>query len=425
MFVDDVKLTVIAGNGGNGAVAFRREKHVPLGGPAGGDGGRGGSVIFVGDEGITTLIDLKFRKRIAANNGENGMPKNMFGSSADDVYVRVPIGTVVRDLETNTIIADITKHNQEAIIVKGGKGGRGNWHFKTSRVVAPEYAENGTPGETKEIQVELKVLADVGLVGFPSVGKSTIISVISAAKPKIADYHFTTLAPNLGVSRTKDGRSFVVADLPGLIKGASLGAGLGIQFLKHIERTRVIVHVIDMSASEGRDPYEDYLAINEELRSFNEKLLLRPQIIVANKMDLENSKNNLEEFKEKSKIVDIIPISAYTKDNLDDLMYKIADILDVTSYKQFEDTITDEIVEYTYQAPEDPFHITLDDDGVYNVSGPAVKRLFDITDFNRDESVKQFARKIRVLGVEDELRKLGVKHGDSVRILNYEFEFIE
>ncbi len=425
MFVDDVKLTVIAGNGGNGAVAFRREKHVPLGGPAGGDGGKGGSIIFVGDEGITTLIDLKFRRRIAAGHGENGMPKNMFGSDADDVYVRVPIGSVIRDLESNTIIADITKHNQEAIIAKGGKGGRGNWHFKTSRVVAPEYAENGTPGEAKEIQVELKVLADVGLVGFPSVGKSTLISVISAAKPKIADYHFTTLAPNLGVSRTKDGRSFVVADLPGLIEGASLGAGLGIQFLKHIERTRVIVHVIDMSATEGRDPYTDYLTINEELRSFNKKLLLRPQIIVANKMDLENSQKNLEEFKEKSKIVDIIPISAYTKDNLDDLLYKIADTLDVTSYKQFEDTITDEIVEYTFMAPEDPFQITRDDDGVYNVTGPAIKRIFDITDFNRDESVKQFARKIRVLGVEDELRKLGVKHGDSVRILNYEFEFIE
>lgn len=425
MFVDDVKLSVIAGNGGNGAVAFRREKHVPLGGPAGGDGGKGGSIIFVGDEGITTLIDLKFRRRIAAGHGENGMPKNMFGSDADDVYVRVPIGSVIRDLESNTIIADITKHNQEAIIAKGGKGGRGNWHFKTSRVVAPEYAENGTPGEAKEIQVELKVLADVGLVGFPSVGKSTLISVISAAKPKIADYHFTTLAPNLGVSRTKDGRSFVVADLPGLIEGASLGAGLGIQFLKHIERTRVIVHVIDMSATEGRDPYTDYLTINEELRSFNKKLLLRPQIIVANKMDLENSQKNLEEFKEKSKIVDIIPISAYTKDNLDDLLYKIADTLDVTSYKQFEDTITDEIVEYTFMAPEDPFQITRDDDGVYNVTGPAIKRIFDITDFNRDESVKQFARKIRVLGVEDELRKLGVKHGDSVRILNYEFEFIE
>lgn len=425
MFVDEVKLTVVAGNGGNGAVAFRREKYVPKGGPAGGDGGKGGSIIFVGDEGITTLIDLRFQKRIVAKNGENGMAKNMFGKDAEDVYVHVPIGSVVKDLDKNIIIADITKHNQEVVIAKGGKGGRGNYHFATPRVPAPEYAEKGTPGEVKNIQVELKVLADVGLVGFPSVGKSTLISVISAARPKIAEYHFTTLVPNLGVARAKDGRSFVVADLPGLIKGASMGAGLGFQFLKHIERTRVIVHVIDMSGSEGRDPYEDYLAINEELRQYNPKLLLRPQIIVANKMDLPQSQNNLEEFKKKSNIVDIVAISAYTKNNLDELLYKIADVLDKTSYKDFEETVTDEVVEYTFTAPEAKFVINLDDDGVYNVSGPAVKRLFDITDFNREESVKLFAKRIRNLGVEEELRRLGVKHGDTVRILDYEFEFID
>lgn len=425
MFVDQVKLTVVAGNGGNGAVAFRREKYVPKGGPAGGDGGKGGSIIFVGDEGLTTLIDLRYQKRVAAKSGENGMAKSMFGSDAEDIYVRVPVGSIVRDLDKNIIIADITKHNQEAVIAKGGRGGRGNYHFATPRVCAPEYAEKGTPGEVKNIEVELKVLADVGLVGFPSVGKSTLISVISAARPKIAEYHFTTLIPNLGVAQASDGRSFVVADLPGLIKGASMGAGLGFQFLKHIERTRVIVHVVDMSGSEGRDPYEDYLAINEELRQYNPKLLLRPQIVVANKMDLPQSANNLEEFKKKSNIVDILPISAYTRSNLDELLYKIADVLDKTSYKDFEDTVTDEIVEYTFTAPEAKFVVNLDEDGVYNVTGPAVKRIFDITDFTRDESVKLFGRRIRNLGVEEELRKLGVKHGDTVRILDYEFEFLD
>jgi GTP-binding protein len=425
MFVDDVNLTVVAGNGGNGAVAFRREKYVPMGGPSGGDGGKGGSIIFVGDEGMTTLIDLRYRKRIAAHHGQNGMVKNMFGKDAENVYVRVPIGSVVHDIDKNVIIADITKHNQEIVIAKGGRGGRGNASFATPRVSAPEFSEKGVPGQDLNIRVELKVLADVGLVGFPSVGKSTLISVISAAKPKIADYPFTTLIPNLGVTRINDGRSFVVADLPGLIKGASLGAGLGFQFLKHIERTRVIVHVVDMSGSDGRDPYEDYLAINYELETFNPKLLLRPQIVVANKMDLPSSVENLKKFKEKGKNLDIIPISAYTRDNLDELLYRIADVLDTVNISQFEETIKEEVVEYTYKTPEAKFVINLDDDGVYNVSGPGVKVLFDATDFNRDENVKLFARSIRKMGVDDELRRLGVKHGDIVRILNFEFEFLD
>ena len=425
MFVDDVKLTVVAGNGGNGAVAFRREKYVPKGGPAGGDGGKGGSIIFVGDEGLTTLIDFRYQRRIEAKNGQNGMAKNCFGSDASDVIVRVPIGSVVHDLDTNTVIADITKHDQSVVIAKGGRGGRGNTTFATSRVPAPDFSEKGLPGEEKNIRIELKVLADVGLVGFPSVGKSTLISVISAARPKIAEYHFTTLKPNLGVCRAKDGRSFVVADLPGLIEGASAGAGLGFQFLRHIERTRVIVHVIDMSGMEGRDPFEDYEAINNELRTFNEKLMLRPQIIVANKMDLPNAIKNLEEFKKKCKNLDIIPISAYTKSNLDELLYKIADVLETVSIDAFADTVHDEVVEYTFTPKAAPFVITLDDDDVYHVSGPDVKRLFDSTDFNLDSSVKLFARRVRNLGVEEELRKLGVKHGDTVRILGYEFEFLD
>ena len=425
MFIDDVSIVVKAGNGGNGIVAFRREKYVPKGGPAGGNGGRGGDIIFVGEEGLTTLLDLRYNRIIKAQNGQNGMAKDCFGKDGEDVYIKVPVGTVVYDKNKGITIADITRHKQQAIIAKGGKGGRGNSAFATPRIPAPEICEKGLPGEEKEIRVELKVLADVGLVGFPSVGKSTLISVVSAAKPKIADYHFTTLVPNLGVVKVKDGRSFVMADLPGLIEGASSGAGLGFQFLKHIERTRVIVHVIDMASFEGRDPYEDYVKINEELRLYNEKLLLRPQIVVANKMDLQGAEENLEEFKKKVPDVTIVPISAYTRNNLDELLYKVADVLDTVNINEFTETITEEVVEYVFQKEDEPFKITLDDDGVYSVSGPMIKKFFDVTDFSRDENVKLFARRLRNLGVDNELRRLGVKHGDTVRILDYEFEFFD
>lgn len=425
MFIDDVTITVKAGNGGNGVVAFRREKFVPKGGPSGGNGGRGGDIIFVGESGLTTLLDLRYNRIIKAQNGQNGMAKDCYGKDGEDVYIKVPIGTVVYDKTTGATIADITRHKQEAIIAHGGKGGRGNSAFATPRIPAPEICEKGLPGEEKEIRVELKVLADVGLVGFPSVGKSTLISVVSAAKPKIADYHFTTLVPNLGVVKVKDGRSFVMADLPGLIEGASSGAGLGFQFLKHIERTRVIVHVIDMASFEGRDPYDDYLKINEELRLYNEKLLLRPQIVVANKMDLAGATENLEEFKKKLPDIVVVPISAYTRNNLDELLYKIADVLETVNLDEFIETITEEVVEYKYQKEEEPFKITLEDDGVYNVTGPMIKKFFDVTDFSRDENVKLFARRLRNLGVDNELRRLGVKHGDIVRVLDYEFEFFD
>lgn len=425
MFVDDVTITAVGGNGGNGAVAFRREKHVPLGGPAGGDGGKGGSIIFVGDEGMTTLLNFRYQRIIKAKNGENGMAKNMFGRAADDVYIRVPIGTTVYDTENNIIIADITKHNQEAVIASGGRGGRGNSTFATSRVPAPEYSEKGEKGDTKELRLELKILADVGLVGFPSVGKSTIISVISAAKPKIADYPFTTLSPNLGVASVGDGRSFIVADMPGLIEGASLGAGLGHQFLKHIERTRVIVHVVDMASMDERDPYEDYIKINNELMQFNPKLLQRPQIVVANKMDIPEAKENLEKFMEKCKNVDIIPISAYTRDNLSTLLYKIADTLESISLTEFEEDFTEEVVEYKFVPEDEEFTITLGEDDIYEIYGKGIQKVFEQTDFNRDENAKLFARKVRGMGVDEELRKLGVKHGDTVRILGYDFEFLD
>lgn len=425
MFVDDVSLYVKAGNGGNGAVSFRHEKYVAKGGPYGGDGGKGGSIIFVGDEGLTTLMDFKYKRKIAAKNGENGMTKNCFGSDAGDVYVKVPVGSVVYDTDNNIVIADITKHNQQAVICKGGKGGRGNSSFATSRIPAPQFAENGEPGEEKNIRIELRVLADVGLVGFPSVGKSTLISVTSAAKPKIADYHFTTLVPNLGVVSVKDGRSFVMADLPGLIEGASNGAGLGFQFLRHIQRTRVIVHVIDMGALEGRDPIDDYEKINKELENYDPKLLLRPQVVVANKMDLPNAKENLIKFKEKYPDLKVVPISAYTKDNLDEFLYTVADTLDTVDVKAFDEEIKEEVVEYKFVKKEEPFTITKTDEGLYNVTGPVIKKIFDGTDFNRDESVRMFAKRVRDLGVDKKLRELGVKDGDTVLIFNYEFEFYD
>lgn len=440
MFVDDVTILVKAGNGGNGCVSFRHEKFVAKGGPNGGNGGRGGDVIFIGDKGLTTLLDLKFNKKIKAQNGENGAAKDCFGADGDDVYVHVPIGSVIYDQETKAVIADITKDKQEAIICHGGKGGKGNAAFATSRISAPHICEKGGIGEEKEIRVELKVLADVGFVGFPSVGKSTLLSVISAARPKIADYHFTTLAPNLGVVQVKDGRSFVAADLPGLIEGASSGAGLGLQFLRHIERTRVIVHIVDMARVEGRDPFDDYLKIKKELEEYDKKLLLRPEIIVANKMDIAEANDNLNEFIKKMRkefpqtknemgvLVDtftIIPISAYTKENLDELLFKIADTLETISLEAFSEIEQSEVVEYVHEKAPEPFAITLGDDGIYDVTGPMIQKYFDVTDFDHEENVKLFARRIRNLGVDERLRKLGVKHGDTVRILGYEFEFFD
>lgn len=425
MFIDEVKIIAKAGDGGNGIVAFRREKYVPKGGPAGGDGGKGGSIIFIGESGLTTLLDLRYNRILKAANGENGMAKNCFGKDAEDIYIKVPLGTIIYDESSNSVIADITKHGQEVLICKGGKGGRGNSSFATSRVPAPYVCESGLPGEEKNLKIELKVLADVGLVGLPNVGKSTLISVVSAAKPKIANYPFTTLVPNLGVVGVKDGRSFVMADLPGLIQGASLGAGLGLDFLKHIERTRVIAHVLDMAPLDESDPYNNFLLINKELENYDKKLLLRPQVIVANKMDLPESKENLNKLKDLCRDVPIIAISAYNKDNTDALLYKLADLLDNVSLDEFIEDAKEQVVEYVYQKPEAAFTISKAEDGVYEVSGPVVKRYFDITDFSRDDNVKLFAQKIRNLGVDDELRKLGVKNGETVRIFKFEFEFFD
>jgi len=425
MFVDLVKMELQAGKGGDGIVAYRRELKVERGGPFGGSGGNGGSIIFVGDEGLSTLLDLKYQKVLKGNEGEKGRNKGMTGANAEHTYIRVPVGTVVYDDDTDRVIADIVAHKQEVVIAKGGRGGRGNMAFATGIMKCPDFCEKGEPGEKRYIRCELKILADCGLVGFPSVGKSTLISAVSAARPKIAAYHFTTIVPNLGMVSVGDGRSFVMADLPGIIEGAHQGAGLGLQFLRHIERCRVIVHVIDMAATDGRDPYEDYVTINKELESYKMNLSKRPMIVVANKMDQEDASIYLEEFKSKVD-VPVIPISAYTKDNLNELLYKIADTLDVTDeFSLFEEDETEVEVEYGFKEEEPFFVIERQDDGVFNVTGEKLRRLFEMTDFNSDTGRYRFARQLRTYGLDDELRKLGVQNGDSVRIFDFEFEFID
>ena len=429
MFVDQVKIYVKGGDGGNGMVAFRREKYVPNGGPAGGDGGKGASVVFEVNEGLRTLMDFRYKRHFKADRGEHGMSKGQHGRGSKDMIVKVPPGTVVMDAETKEVIADLVEHGQQAVIAKGGRGGRGNTRFATPSNPAPEIAENGEPGQERDVILELKLLADVGLVGFPSVGKSTLLSVVSSAKPKIAEYHFTTIVPNLGMVETEDGRSFVMADLPGLIEGASEGVGLGHQFLRHIERTRVIVHVIDMAATEGRDPFEDYLTINRELKEYNLRLTERPQIIVANKMDMPDAEENLEKFKDQlEEDYPIFPISALSRKGLRELLFAVADKIEETPEfpleHEEEDTGIHRVL-YKHEADPENFMITRDPDGSFVLSGEKLERLFKMTDFSREESVRRFSRQLRGLGVDDALRQRGAKDGDIVKLLEFEFEFIE
>lgn len=422
MFVDEVEIRVEAGNGGDGCTAFRREKFVEMGGPFGGNGGHGADIIFKVDQGLHTLLDLRYQKILKGKKGENGRGKNQNGKGAEPLIVKVPQGTVVTDLETGLIIADLSKKDQEEIIAKGGRGGRGNTAFKTQTNTAPDYSENGEEGERKNLKVEVKLLADVGLVGLPSVGKSTIISVISKSKPKIAAYHFTTLSPNLGVTKATDGRSFVVADLPGLIEGASKGEGLGDKFLRHIERTKVIAHVIDMSGSEMRDPYEDYLLINKELEEFNPKLLSKPQIIIANKMDLPKAKENLEEFKKKVKD-EIFEISAATNSGLQKVVDRLADLLDsIPNNPLYEDNQIESHILYKFKK-EEPYTITRDSDGTWVISGKEIERIFKMTKFNSEEAIYRFAKKLRRLGIDAKLESLGAEVGDQVRILDFYFDY--
>ena len=419
MFVDEVVLKVKAGDGGNGCTSFRREKYVPMGGPNGGNGGKGSSIIFKVDKGLHTLLDLKYQKEIKGKKGENGKGSNKFGAMAEDIYVKVPLGTVIKDIDTGLIIADLTKENDEVVVAKGGRGGRGNAAFKTHANTAPNFSENGEPGEEKTLKIELKMLADAGLVGLPSVGKSTFLSKISAAKPKIGAYHFTTLSPNLGMVRTKDNRSYVVADLPGLIEGASEGVGLGDKFLRHIERTRIIVHIVDMSGIEG-DPYDNYLVIRNELNNYSEKLTKKEEIIVANKMDMPDSKENLKAFKKKIK-KDVYEISAINNTGIDELLIIIANKLDEISSEDLytEDEIESHIL-YKFKE-EQPFTITKEDD-VFVIHSERIEKLFKMTKFT-DEGVRRFSNKLRRMGVDEELRKLGIEEGDLVRIDNYEFEY--
>lgn len=431
MFLDQVKVNVKAGNGGNGMVAFRREKYVPDGGPAGGDGGIGGDVIFVVDEGLRTLMDFRYNRHFRAEHGENGMSKGMHGRGAKDLFVKVPPGTVVKDAETGQMLADLVEHGQEAVVAKGGRGGRGNIRFASPRNPAPEIAENGEPGDEKEIELELKVLADVGLVGFPSVGKSTLLSVVSQARPKIGAYHFTTLVPNLGMVQTDDGRSFVLADMPGLIEGASQGVGLGIEFLRHIERTRVLLHVIDMSGVEGRDPVDDYYTINKELEQYDLKLRERPQLVVANKMDMPDSEENLKTFREEmeksGEEVEIFEISALTRKGLNQVMSRTADLLETAPEFPLyeEETGEEERVLYKFIPENREFMITRDPDGTWVISGDKIEKLYQMTNFQFDESVMRFSRQLRGMGIDEALRDKGAKNGDTVRLDNFEFEFVE
>ena len=425
MFVDRVIVKLKAGNGGNGIVSFRREAHVPLGGPNGGDGGNGGSIIFEVDTNKSTLLDLRYNKKIIAKNGENGKSKKMHGASGEDIIIKVPQGTIIKDATTHDMIADLTKVDQRAIVCKGGKGGRGNYHFASGKDNAPEYAEQGTLGESKEVEIELKLLADIGLVGFPSVGKSTLLSVVSKARPEIAEYHFTTLVPNLGVVQVEN-RSFVMADLPGLIEGASEGKGLGIEFLKHVERCRVLVHVVDMGANDGRDPLEDYRIINEELANYHPKLATRPQIVVANKMDLDDAKANLERFKKAYPDVEVFETMTIIHEGIDKLLYKCIELLDKTPVFDLNDEKEkEERVVYKFEAKKPEFTISNLGNGQYRVNGDKVVRLFHATDFDDEKQMMNFGLTLKKMGVDDALRKAGAKDGDVILIEDYRLEFVE
>lgn len=426
MFVDQVKVFIKAGNGGDGIVSFRHEKYVAYGGPFGGDGGRGGDVIFEADPGMTTLLDLRYHRKLIAQNGEKGKNKRMHGANGESCVVKVPLGTLVKRLDNGAIVADLTEPFQQQVVAKGGRGGRGNCHFKSARNTAPKYAESGREGEEYEAIVELKVLADVGLVGFPSVGKSTFLEAVTRAKPEIGDYPFTTITPNVGVVQTQDGRSFILADLPGLIEGASQGKGLGHQFLKHIERCRVIIHVLDMGGEEGRDPVEDYRVINEELKNYHLRLMERPQIVVANKMDLENAQENLARFKAAYPDVPVYETTTIIHEGLDPVLRKAADLLATTPAFPLEAEDGKETgVVYKFEEKKKDVEITELAPHVWEIRGPKIEKAFDIKKLNTEEDYYLFANRMRYMGVDKMLRDAGVQDGDTVRLDGFEFEFVE
>lgn len=423
MFIDVAEIHVKGGKGGNGIVAWRREKYEPAGGPYGGDGGNGGSIILQADDSIRTLMDFRYRRIYNGENGEDGRNKKQYGKAGSDIILKVPRGTLVKDKESGKVIVDLKEKDQRFVIARGGRGGRGNAKFATATRQAPGFAEAGTRGQERDIVLELKTIADVGLIGFPNVGKSTILSTMSAAKPKIANYHFTTLRPNLGVVRIEDEKSFVIADIPGLIEGAHQGIGLGHDFLRHIERTKVLVHVLDISGSEGRDPLEDFYRINEELKEYNIKLEDKPQIIAANKMDILNG-DQLDRLKEEleEKGYKIYPVSAATREGIEELKYGMWELL-----SQIEDDYEtfDEEIEYFEEEIEEDEIIVEIRDGEYIVEGSFIERLLESIYFDNVDSLRYFQDTLRRKGVVDKLRELGIEEEDSVFICEHEFEFFE
>lgn len=424
MFVDETILKVIAGKGGDGCTSFRHEKYIEMGGPDGGNGGKGADIIFKADKNLSTLVDLRYSKTIKGDKGVNGKGSNRNGANAEDVIIKVPEGTTIYDMDTNLVIADLTQDDEEFIVAHGGRGGRGNKAFAMQSEPAPKMSEYGEPGEYRKIKCELKVIADVGLIGMPSVGKSTLLSAISGANPKIGAYHFTTLSPNLGVVKLKDGRNFVMADLPGLIEGASDGLGLGHKFLRHAMRTRILAHVIDMGSFEGRDPIEDYKTIKNEYQKYSEKLKNKKEIVIANKADLPDFEDNLEKFKKEFPNVKVISISALEQTGLDELMTYLADTLDnLPKSNLYDENEFESFIMYKFQ-DEKPYTIRKEDDA-WIIEGAEIEKLFKMTKFNEDESVLRFARKLRGMGVEDELESLGAKRGDDVVIMDYVFTFKE
>lgn len=427
MFIDEAIITVKAGDGGDGAATFRREKHVQFGGPDGGDGGKGGSIIFIADNNINTLVDFKYKKMFKAGNGGNGAKKRMHGKNGEDLILKVPVGTQVRDSDTNKLLIDLNHNGETRILLNGGRGGHGNIHFKSSTRRTPKIAGKGKDGKEIKVKLELKLLADVALVGYPSVGKSSFINKVSSAKSKVASYHFTTLNPKLGVVRIGEGQSFLIADIPGLIEGAHEGVGLGDRFLKHIERCKMIYHIVDISGIEGREPIDDYEKINQELEKFSEKLSGKKQIVLANKMDLLYDMEKYEEFKAylEEKGIEVYPVSVILGEGLNEVLYKTYEMLGTIEREDLEEESDINEVIKQREGDRENWEITVDEEGVYDVQGKIVDNVLDTYVFAGDDSLINFLHVLKNLGLEEELRKAGVEDGDTIRIENIEFEFVE
>jgi len=427
LFIDEAIITVKAGDGGDGAATFRREKHVQFGGPDGGDGGKGGSIIFIADNNINTLVDFKYKKMFKAGNGGNGAKKRMHGKNGEDLILKVPVGTQVRDSDTNKLLIDLNHNGETRILLNGGRGGHGNIHFKSSTRRTPKIAGKGKDGKEIKVKLELKLLADVALVGYPSVGKSSFINKVSSAKSKVASYHFTTLNPKLGVVRIGEGQSFLIADIPGLIEGAHEGVGLGDRFLKHIERCKMIYHIVDISGIEGREPIDDYEKINQELEKFSEKLSGKKQIVLANKMDLLYDMEKYEEFKAylEEKGIEVYPVSVILGEGLNEVLYKTYEMLGAIEREDLEEESDINEVIKQREGDRENWEITVDEEGVYDVQGKIVDNVLDTYVFAGDDSLINFLHVLKNLGLEEELRKAGVEDGDTIRIENIEFEFVE